>query len=76
MEYQDDYPGMDALRALAARDEGENRDSRLMTAMAAVYGWTVFGPQILAAFERDDRDAVEADLAAALEQLVTDRKSP
>lgn len=77
VQYQDDYPGMTALRALAARDEGAtngaDRDTRLMTAMATVYGWTVFGPQILAAFGRDDREAIEAELASMLEQLVTDR---
>jgi len=72
VRYQQDYPGMAALRALAARDDGTERDIRLMTAMAAVYGWTVFGPQILAAFDRDDRADVESQLTAVLERIVTD----
>jgi hypothetical protein len=39
-----------------------------------VYGWTVFGPQILAAFEREgtgDRRQVESELVRLLEQIVT-----
>jgi len=84
VRYQQDYPGMAALRALATRGDGSDmndindEDIRLMTAMAAVYGWTVFGPQILAAFGRDgghDRDVVEAQLAATLERIVTDAGS-
>jgi AcrR family transcriptional regulator len=80
IRYQQDYPGMAALRALAARDDARNgedsddRDARLMTAMATVYGWTVFGPQILAAFERDgtgDRRLVESQLVRMLEEIVT-----
>jgi AcrR family transcriptional regulator len=69
LQHQDHYPGMAALRALA--HDGDDRDARLMAAMAAVYGWTVFGPQLRAAFGVDDehRTQVEHQIASAIAQL-------
>lgn len=87
---QDDYPGMAALRALAARDaaatpgptdgsddrddpDAPTGDDRLMAAMATIYGWAVFGPQVLASFGRapPERDAVERRIARLVEELAT-----
>ncbi len=44
-----------------------------MAAFTMVYGWTVFGPQLLEAFgwSPDDRAAVEQDLAALLDTVIT-----
>ena len=53
----------------AAADE---RDAGLMVAMAAIFGWTVFGPQLRAAFghEATDRAALEALLAETVAAIV------
>jgi TetR/AcrR family transcriptional regulator, repressor for neighboring sulfatase len=73
LHHQDRYPGMQALRALG-RDgtPGEDRDAQLMLAMAAIYGWTVFGPQLRVAFGYDDADGedLERRLADALARIV------
>ena len=65
-----EYPTIDALRARVG-DDPEAR-TRLMAAFTMVYGWTVFGPQLLEAFgwSRDDRAAVEQDLAALLDTVI------
>jgi AcrR family transcriptional regulator len=63
VEHQDRYPGMAALRALAGSsiDDPRERDAQLMAAMAAIYGWIVFGPRLRAAFDADDSDREELD---------------
>jgi AcrR family transcriptional regulator len=78
--HQDRFPGMQALRALADADGPEavadpaQRDARLMAAMAAIFGWTVFGPQLRAAFGYGDGDpGLEARLADAIAAIVTPR---
>ena len=65
-----EYPTIDALRARVG-DDPEAR-TRLMAAFTMVYGWTVFGPQLLEAFgwSPDDRAAVEQDLAALLDTVI------
>jgi AcrR family transcriptional regulator len=77
LRHQDRYPGMQALRALAGVDERPDveRDAELMVAMAAIFGWTVFGPQLRAAFgyETADRAALEARLAATIAAIVDPR---
>jgi AcrR family transcriptional regulator len=74
LRHQERYPGMAALRTLAAEADLDDteRDTRLMIAMAAIYGWTVFGPQLRAAFgyEDDDRAALEQRLAALVGDIV------
>ena len=83
--HQDRFPGMRALRDLPdpggpapdryATAEPTERDARLMLAMAALYGWTVFGPQLRASFGADPAD--EADLVARLgDALVALATSP
>jgi TetR/AcrR family transcriptional regulator, repressor for neighboring sulfatase len=76
--HQDRYPGMAALRALAADDglDDADRDARLMVAMAAIYGWTVFGPQLRAAFatEETDRPALDRRLAEVVGDII--RREP
>ncbi len=67
---QERFPTVGHLRRLAsAAGVG---DERLMAALAVVYGWTLFGPQLLAAFDYRDRDRpeVERRLRALLEQVV------
>jgi AcrR family transcriptional regulator len=69
LQHQDRYPGMAALRALAnggPEHADADRDARLMAAMAAIYGWTVFGPQLRAAFDVADEDR------ARIEQQIAD----
>ncbi len=74
--HQDRFPGMEALRALAAGADhpapDDERDTELMIAMAAIFGWTVFGPQLRAAFgyERADRAALHQRLAATIAAIV------
>ena len=66
-----EYPAIEALRARVGDDPDER--ARLMAAFTMVYGWTVFGPQLLEAFgyASDDRAAVESELAGLLDTLVT-----
>ena len=75
LTHQDRYPGMQALRALAS-DEND-LDPELMIAMAAIYGWTVFGPQLRAAFGYDRTPSTEleqglADVVAGIVRARTD----
>jgi AcrR family transcriptional regulator len=69
-EIQSAYPSIGALRARAS---GEVADLDLLACFALIYGWTVFGAQLLAAFERrpDERAAVEQHLAGALERFLS-----
>jgi AcrR family transcriptional regulator len=74
--HQDRFPGMQALRALAADTDpptaDDERDAELMIAMAAIFGWTVFGPQLRAAFgyETADRATLEERLSATIAAIV------
>jgi AcrR family transcriptional regulator len=74
--HQDRFPGMQALRALAAGTDppepDEARDTELMIAMAAIFGWTVFGPQLRAAFgyETADRTVLHDRLADTIAAVV------
>lgn len=49
-------------------------EDRLMAAMATIYGWAVFGPQVLASFGRtpQERAAVERRIARLVEELATE----
>ena len=78
--HQDRFPGMQLLRGLpdpgrAAAPEGPDpeRDARLVVAMAALYGWTVFGPQLRASFGVADRDdeALRRRIVSVLTGLLT-----
>jgi AcrR family transcriptional regulator len=71
LSHQDRYPGMQALRALVRSDD-EAIDAELMIAMAAIYGWTVFGAQLRAAFgyDRADRVGLEQRLAEVVASIV------
>ncbi|MEO8692374.1 MAG: helix-turn-helix domain-containing protein [Acidimicrobiales bacterium] len=68
-QFQTQYPTINALRGLAADEEQE---LHLLAAFALIYGWTVFGDQLLAAFghKARARHQVEQRLAAILGQLV------
>ena len=84
--HQDQFPGMEALRELpdppgrgpaegvadAGADEAE-RDARLMVAMAALFGWTIFEPQLRASFgqEGTDDDELRSRVMGALVALVS-----
>jgi AcrR family transcriptional regulator len=77
LRYQDDFPAIRSLRELeaaAAHDEDDagDRDLRLMAAITTSYGWTIFGPLLLAAFGYSDadREDVERRLAALLSRTV------
>jgi AcrR family transcriptional regulator len=76
--HQDEFPGMQLLRALpdppggGARLDGDERDARLVLAMASLYGWIVFGPQLRASFGVPDDDRSLRDrMVAALVELVS-----
>jgi AcrR family transcriptional regulator len=75
LRHQDRYPGMQALRALAGVDQRPDpeRDAALMVAMAAIFGWTVFGPQLGAAFGAApaERGALEERLASTIARIVS-----
>jgi AcrR family transcriptional regulator len=66
-----EYPTIAALRAMVGDDP--DAQLRLMAAFTMVYGWTVFGPQLLDAFGHcpADRADVESRLAALLDAVVT-----
>ena len=67
-DYQRDY---DTVRALRAKlPEGED-DLPLMAAMAIVYGWAVFGDQLLDAFGKDpaERDGISERLGVVAARL-------
>jgi AcrR family transcriptional regulator len=76
--HQDRYPTMEVLQAMArarhreaGRVDDTETDAQLMIAMAAVYGWTVFGPQLRAAFGYGDAPAAVRDrLDRALAEVV------
>ena len=67
--YQDHFPAIEALRARAASEDAE---LRLLAAFTIIYGWAVFGRQLLAAFGHspEARPDVEAQIADLIEQLV------
>jgi AcrR family transcriptional regulator len=84
--HQDRFPGMQLLRGLpdaAAPAGGDttdgsrpdpDRDARLVLAMAALYGWTVFGPQLRASFGVSDGD--DDELRGRLEEALVNLVSP
>ena len=69
-ELQRHYPSIRALRDRAAPDIDE---LDLLACFALMYGWTVFGEQLLAAFDRTPRQrrAVELHLAGVVERLAS-----
>ena len=71
-----EYPTIDALRTRVGDDPDAR--TRLMAAFTMVYGWTVFGPQLLEAFgwSPDDRAAVESDLTTLLDSVIAPTTAP
>jgi AcrR family transcriptional regulator len=69
-QFQTQYPTINALRKLTT---GEAQEIDLLAAFALVYGWTVFGDQLLAAFGRKarSRHEVEQQLSAVLGRLLS-----
>ena len=69
-QFQTQYPTINALRELAT---SEDQELHLLAAFALIYGWTVFGDQLLAAFghKRRARHQVEQQLTAILARLVS-----
>lgn len=69
-QFQTQYPTINALRELATSEEQE---LHLLTAFAFLYGWTVFGDQLLAAFGHKPRARreVEQQLTVILGRLVS-----
>jgi AcrR family transcriptional regulator len=69
-QFQTQYPTINALRELATDADNE---LHLLAAFALIYGWTVFGDQLLAAFGHKPRERyqVEQQLAVILGQLVS-----
>jgi AcrR family transcriptional regulator len=65
-----EYPTIAALRDMVGDDP--DAQLRLMAAFTMVYGWTVFGTQLLDAFGHDpaDRTEVESRLADLLDSVV------
>jgi TetR/AcrR family transcriptional regulator, repressor for neighboring sulfatase len=84
--HQERFPGMQLLRDLpdaGASTGGDtpggsradpDRDARLVLAMAALYGWTVFGPQLRASFGVTDDD--DDELRRRLEEALVGFVSP
>ncbi len=71
--FQAEYPAINVMRAMA--HEGitdEEYDQGLLTALLIVYGWTVFGSQLLTAFgyPPNQHAAVRSRLAGLVERLV------
>jgi AcrR family transcriptional regulator len=69
-DLQRHYP---AIRALRDRAAGTIDELDLLACFALMYGWTVFGEQLLAAFDRTPRQrrAVEAHLSLMVERLAS-----
>lgn len=79
--HQERFPGMALLRGLpdpggdaAPPGPDAERDARLVVAMAALYGWTVFGPQLRASFGVPDGD--DEALRERMVQVLTDLLTP
>ncbi|HEV8297306.1 MAG TPA: helix-turn-helix domain-containing protein [Acidimicrobiales bacterium] len=68
-QFQDQYP---TIRALREQADDADQEMRLLAAFAAIYGWAVFGPQLLAAFDHEpaERAAIETRIGDLLAQLV------
>lgn len=77
IRHQDEFPGMQLLRGLpdapgSAPLDPDERDARLVLAMASLYGWIVFGPQLRASFGvPDDGRSLRDRMVAALVDLVS-----
>ena len=67
-QFQDHYPTIDALRHRMHTDE---QQVGLLAAFALIYGWSVFGDQLIAACDRTDFEHVAGRLGDLLEQLVS-----
>ena len=69
-QFQTQFPTINALRGLAADDDAE---LHLLAAFALIYGWTVFGEQLLVAFghRARDRGAIEQQLVEVLRTILT-----
>jgi AcrR family transcriptional regulator len=65
------YPAIRALRERAGFEDIDDLD--VLAALALTYGWTVFGRQLLAAFDRGarDRKSVEAHLTDVVERILS-----
>jgi AcrR family transcriptional regulator len=65
--FQEHYPTIRALQEKA----GDDHDAGLLAAFAAIYGWTVFGDQLLNAFGRTaaDKPALRRRLAEIVGSL-------
>jgi len=68
-QFQDHYPTIDALRRKLRTEE---QQLGLLASFAIIYGWAVFGDQLLAAFDQKEhnRDYVTSRLGDLLQQLV------
>ena len=69
-QFQTQYPTINALRELTTT---EDEEIGLLSAFALIYGWTVFGDQLLAAFgyKPRARREVEQQLAGVLDRLLS-----
>ena len=69
-QFQTQYPTISALRELT---NSEDQELHLLAAFALIYGWAVFGDQLLAAFGHTPRarHKVEQQLADVLGRLVS-----
>lgn len=67
--FQEHFPTIEKLRARAT---GPDDELRLLAAFTLIYGWAVFGRQLLVAFGHgaDERAEVEAQLADLIERIV------
>ena len=74
-DLQTNYP---AIRALRDRAPADIDELDLLACFALIYGWTVFGSQLLAAFDRAPRrrGAVEAHLAEVVAGLAAGAATP
>lgn len=63
-----------ALHQLAARASNEQQRLGLLGALALVYGWTIFGDQLLRVFDRTPAElpTIEDHVAGLLDWLLTD----
>jgi AcrR family transcriptional regulator len=71
--FQPEYPAIKAMRAMAHEGYSDgDYDLRLLAGLLIVYGWTVFGAQLLTAFgfPSEEHAAVRGRLAELLEGLV------
>jgi AcrR family transcriptional regulator len=70
-----EYPAIEALRAKV--DDDPDDQVRLIAAFTMIYGWTVFGAQLMEAFGRPESDCrdIERALAGIAQDLVSSAPS-